>query len=238
MKKIFKFLGVLSAFALGNNLVFAQVNEGGSSLLPPLINDLFKSFGIGGSGIAGFVTGRAQFLIYAVFGIIILVAVAYAVMAGIKYIRSEGDPGKIEEAQKSIKAIMMGIAAIFVAIIGIVLVYVVMGQNMVSPDLPQVCLSAGGSVGCSQYYRSGKGADNPYTKWCEGVYKYMTANKADILKPQDKGITIDDISGAMGVTPPAADTNIATENKSGTGWLNEIDLCTEPNKGGYLPKAN
>jgi len=247
-------LTVSSAFAQSVTPVTPAVTGGstgssissGSSLLPPLIDDLFKSFGEGGGGLAAFLTGRVQFAVYAVFGLIILVAIAYSVMAGIKYIRSEGDPGKIEEAQKSIKAILMGIASIFVAIVGIVLVYVVFGQSIVKPETPQVCLSAGGSVGCIQYTQSKKGADNEYTTFCEAFYRYMAANNKNAQRVDDVLNVTDDKIEALGVAIPTNPTAVAVENtsagdynlKTTAGAYKAIGLCIEPMKGGYIPKLN
>lgn len=57
-----------------------------------------------------------------IFIVIILLAVFVIVRAAIKYIRSEGDDTKIQEAQKAIKSVFVGIAALFVGIIGIVIV--------------------------------------------------------------------------------------------------------------------
>jgi hypothetical protein len=175
MKMNKKALMALGGLLASSTAVYAQGST--SSLMPKIIQDLFDTLGQNGGGVAGFITTRAQFAIYFVLGLIILVAVVYSIMAGIKYIRSEGDPGKIEEAQKSIKAILMGIAAIFVGIIGIVLVMVIFGGGLPGASLPQVCLSAGESVGCKFYNING--IDDPTVQWCEEVYTSASTRKVD-----------------------------------------------------------
>lgn len=55
---------------------------------------------------------------------IIAVAVYVIIKAAIKYIRSEGDEAKIEEAQKAIKTVFMGVGALLVGIVGLVIILV------------------------------------------------------------------------------------------------------------------
>lgn len=55
---------------------------------------------------------------------IIAVAVYVIIRAAIKYIRSEGDEGKVEEAQKAIKTVFMGVGALLVGIVGLVIILV------------------------------------------------------------------------------------------------------------------
>jgi len=229
MKSAAKVLGVGAALMGSVTAVIAQGT--GSTLLPPIIQQLFDALGIGGSGVAGFITTKGQFGIYLVLGVIVLVAVVYVIMAGIKYIRSEGDPGKIEEAQKSIKAILMGVAAIFVGIIGIVLVYVIFGQGMVTPSLPQVCLSSSESYGCKKYYENGPSDDA--VKWCEGYFQAATNLRVDaILKKNVTDVT----KAAMdaGYVPPAT-VSISTSQAYRTEEAGF--LCLSPAKGGYIPVA-
>lgn len=229
--KLTKPFAAAGAFVASLTTVFAQSGSS-SSILPPIIQELFDAMGKGGTGIAAFITSRAQFGIYLVLGAIILVAVVYSIMAGIKYIRSEGDPGKIEEAQKSIKAILMGIAAIFVGIIGIILVYVVFGQSIVTPSLPQVCLSAGDSVGCKEYYNNG--IDNDIVQWCEGYYKAATALGLPATEKTHEAAITKQATDAGFTIPVSANATLNGADYSGT---NPGYLCINPIKGGYLPKV-
>lgn len=63
-----------------------------------------------------------QLILSLIFVGIIIVAVYIIIKSAIKYIRSEGEEGKVQEAQKSIKTVFVGIAALFIGILGIVLV--------------------------------------------------------------------------------------------------------------------
>lgn len=241
--------GLLAAggFFASTGAVFAQTSSSASTFLPPALQALFDLLGVGGSGTATFVTDRVQFAIYMVLGLIILVAVFYSIMAGIKYIRSEGDPGKIEEAQKSIKAILMGIAAIFVGILGIILVYVIFNQNITPSSLPQVCISAGSSVGCTQYNQHG--IDNEVVQWCEGVYKAVSTKKQDGTARFPDGITslsaggIANMAEGTGFVKPAGPLDIFDPASTGNTPIDiasltatqAVWLCIDPLKGGYLP---
>lgn len=62
------------------------------------------------------VTRNALILLFAV---IILVAIFYTASAGLKYIRSEGESDKIEEAQNALRAVFIGILATFIGVIGV-----------------------------------------------------------------------------------------------------------------------
>jgi len=222
---------------------FAQTSSSSSTFLPPALQALFDLLGVGGSGTATFITNRVQFAIYVILGLIILVAVAYSIMAGIKYIRSEGDPGKIEEAQKSIKAILMGIAAIFVGILGIILVYVIFNQTINPSSLPQVCISAGDSVGCKQY--TTYGIDDTVVQWCEGVYKSVSA-KDDQSNPRfpdgvigartDRNLlaTLTINQGYPVPTIEVVDGGTGLPVTPSTG-ADALLLCVNPLEGGYLP---
>lgn len=88
---------------------------------------------------------------------IILIAVFIIVQAAIKYIQSQGDEGKIAEAQKAIKSVFIGIALLFVGIIGIVLVLAFFNAGgLITPgdDKGQCvlqCITDGcSSITCSQ----------------------------------------------------------------------------------------
>ncbi len=119
------------------------------NLLPKQITDIFGLLGTNGSGSAGFVQSRIQLGLVLALGAVVLIAVVYSILSALKYIQSQGDAGKIEEAQKAIKAIFFGIGAMLIAIVGIVLVFVFFGASRPDPSLFQTCLSAPNSVGCA-----------------------------------------------------------------------------------------
>ncbi len=66
-----------------------------------------------------------QTLVSLIFVGIIIIAVYVIIKAAIKYIRSEGNDEKIQEAQKAIKSVFIGLVALFVGIIGLVLILVI-----------------------------------------------------------------------------------------------------------------
>ncbi len=67
-----------------------------------------------------FVIGSIRNLLILVFSGVIILAIIYIVVAGLKYIRSQGETDKIEEAQEAIKSVFIGILAVFIGIIGVV----------------------------------------------------------------------------------------------------------------------
>lgn len=138
------------------------------SLLPDPIQDIFNLTGPEGSGVVEFVTSRVQFALFIAIGILVLFAVVYALIASFKYIRSQGDPGEIEEAQKAIKAIFMGLAALMVAIIGIVLIFVFFGMKLPETELIQTCISAPNSIGCT-VCKDDSSVNG--CQFCEAVYR-------------------------------------------------------------------
>ncbi|MFQ5493458.1 MAG: hypothetical protein ACE5DX_04835 [Candidatus Dojkabacteria bacterium] len=145
------------------------------SLIPPQIQDIFNLLGPGGSGAAGFLTSRIQLALILALGAVVLVAVVYAIVAAIKYISSQGDAGKIEEAQKAIKAIFLGVASMLIAIVGIVLVFVFFGAVRPDPSLHQVCLSAPNSTGCRACYDDADpGGNNSNCFRCDEDYERIS----------------------------------------------------------------
>lgn len=60
---------------------------------------------------------------------VIAFAVYTVIKAAIKYIQSEGDEAKVEEAQKAIKTVFIGIGALFVGIIGLIVIILFFGAT-------------------------------------------------------------------------------------------------------------
>ena len=147
MKKNKFRLSVFIVFAL-ILLSFVSIANA-ASLLPQSIMDLMGLLGPGGVCAATYIESRVQFLLILALGIVVLVAVAYALLAAFKYIRSEGEAGKMEDAKKSITAIFIGIAAMLIAIIGIVLVFAIFGARQSNPELLQTCINAPLSDACA-----------------------------------------------------------------------------------------
>jgi hypothetical protein len=74
-----------------------------------------------------YVKNRASLILSVVFVGIILIAVYIIIRAGITYISSQGKEEKIQEAQKAIKNVFIGIVVMFVGIVGIILVLAFFG---------------------------------------------------------------------------------------------------------------
>jgi hypothetical protein len=129
--------------------MFALFNKAyAADLLPKPIQDLFGLLGEEGAGTGEFVSSRLQMVLLLGLGAIVLVAVVFSALSAFKYISSQGDPGKIEEAGKAVQAIFLGIAVLFVAIVGIVLVFVFFGADIFTSAVYQTCISAANSQGC------------------------------------------------------------------------------------------
>ena len=124
----------------------------------PFISSI-QSFGIAGlcgtlstTETANQISGYIKLALNLIFIGIIIIAIYIIIKAAIKYIRSEGDEGKIQESQKAIKSVFIGIAALFVGIIGIIIVLAffnatgAVNQNTSTPNNFLNQLLGGGDV--------------------------------------------------------------------------------------------
>jgi fumarate reductase subunit D len=180
-----KFLNVLVSvgFVSSTLMLLPQgVYAQNSSFLPDQILDIFGLLGDDGRFTARFITGRVRSGLIIALALLILVSVVYALLAAFKYIQSQGDPGKIEEAQKAIKAIFYGIAAMMIGVVGIVLVFVFFSASRPASELYQTCLSAPNSAGCSTCIESGRVAANACDK-CEKYYEGTETDSTGCVEP-------------------------------------------------------
>ena len=113
-------------------------------------------------------------------------------------------------------------------------VWVIMYINGKGDDygysVPLVCISAGASVGCQRPLLTGNENDE-YLKWCEATLEYFNMHKINPLTPDSTSVRA--ISDEMKVSIPS--TSIAIKNEKSL-WGNEIDLCINPEDGGYSLK--
>lgn len=56
------------------------------------------------------------------FVVVILLAVVYSALAGIKFIRSQGNSDEVEAAQGALKNVLIGVAAVFLGVIGVFII--------------------------------------------------------------------------------------------------------------------
>lgn len=181
----------LSKILLGGLVfLFGSVTlVGAVNIFPPEILRLFGLLGRGGICATDYINSRIQLVLFLVLGGLVLISVVYALIAAFKYIRSEGDPGEMEKAQKSIKAIFFGLAAMIIAIVGIVLVFVIFGAKPTNPELFQVCISAPESLGCKACRED---STNPTCTGCEDEYQTICSDTRG-----QEGVTDADILGRL-----------------------------------------
>ncbi len=192
MKKYLKIstlavLATLTLVMLGSIALAATAPN--NSVFPPELLALLNITGPSGICAADYINSRARLALFMVLGALVLISVVYALLAAFKYIRSEGDPGKMEEAQKSIKAIFFGIAAMIIAIIGIVLVFVIFGAKPTNPNIFQTCINASSSEGCKACQRS---VDDPVCQACEADYARVCTES------NGKSLTYEEIQDDLG----------------------------------------
>jgi len=155
---------VIMVLQLGVLPVAAQ----STTILPPELADFLGRFP-GGAGIVDFITDNVRLLITVLWLILVVAAIGYSIVAGIKYISAQGDAGKIEDAQKAIKGIWIGVGSVFVSIVVMVLILAIAG---VSPDpgtIYETCLLGAGSEGCQVCNEEGIQEDN-LCELCEEEY--------------------------------------------------------------------
>jgi ABC-type phosphate transport system permease subunit len=111
--------------------VYASGDDSVLCRLVPFLNDipatqstLCEGSTAGGEEAVSSTVAFAQLGVSFIFIGIILIAVYVIIKAAIKYIRSEGNEEKIQDAQKAIKQVFVGIGALFVGLIGLVIIIV------------------------------------------------------------------------------------------------------------------
>lgn len=175
MKRNFKFsaislIFIVLAFTSGSMVAAASASAG---ILPKEITDLLGILGPEGVCASQYVNNRVKFVFFLVLGGLVVASVVYSIIAAYKYITSQGDTGKIEEANKSIKAIFMGIAAMVVGIVGMVIVFTVVGARPTNPALFQTCINAPASEGCKACQEN---IDSDLCGKCERIYEEVCNN--------------------------------------------------------------
>jgi hypothetical protein len=134
--------GVLGVFLFGMpSVVLAQDEEG---FIPGFIRSIMTSIGItdagslSGSELKTYLDKRIRFALTLLFVIVFIVAIVYSALAAIKFMSSQGDSGKLEESKGAVKAILMGFAAMILAIIGLFVILWVLGSTEAPPqEIPE-----------------------------------------------------------------------------------------------------
>jgi hypothetical protein len=71
---------------------------------------------------ADFIIGLIRNGLILLFVAVILIAIVFSAMAGIKFITSRGEAEEVSKAQAALKNVLVGVAAVFIAIIAIFLI--------------------------------------------------------------------------------------------------------------------
>src|SRR5690242_12766078 len=71
---------------------------------------------------AEFIIGLIRNGLIILFIAVIILAIVYSAMSGLKFIQSQGASDKVEEARESIKYVLIGVAASFIGVIGVVVI--------------------------------------------------------------------------------------------------------------------
>jgi hypothetical protein len=161
MNKLRKLFGV--AFTTLVLFLYAPQGVAAASVgLCDFIGPICDALGITSSENAGsaaidFVKSRGELILSLVFIGIILLSVVIIIQAGVKYIQSQGDEGKIAESTKAIKSVFIGIGVLIVGIAGLILVLVFFNATgfLKTDEADETtlqgcvskCVSAGGSDG-------------------------------------------------------------------------------------------
>jgi hypothetical protein len=124
------------------------VQDDDKSILPPALQNLGDLFGPGGSGLNEFAQSRIQILILVFFTFLIVAAIAFIMWNVLKYFRSSGDQGMMEEANRGVKEILTGVVVFLIGVVGIVLLFVFFGGDILFFNSYQTCISAPNSDGC------------------------------------------------------------------------------------------
>jgi len=102
--------------SLANLANFQLKIQGISNLIP--INPTVTNTAGSGAGIVNIV--KTIIILLVVF--LIIAAIIYAIISGFKYISSQGESSKVEEAQESIKEVLIGLVLAFVGIVLVIII--------------------------------------------------------------------------------------------------------------------
>lgn len=111
----------------------------------PFLQDLTFAKGLCGNveaegqGAVDAAVSLAGIAVSLIFVGIIAIAIFVIIKAAVKYIQSEGDESKVEEATKAIKNVFIGIGALIIGIIGLVIILALFssgGNPLDTPDIP------------------------------------------------------------------------------------------------------
>lgn len=138
-KSIIGVITVLGTYSLAG-MAHAQ------DVLPDFAQEIIDEWQ--GTAPTGKVAGYIRLALTLAFGLVLLAAVFYSIIAAIRFITSQGESGKVEQANKAIKAIFQGVIAMFIGIIGVVVIFFVFDVALPSPSLPPVCVKYPESTAC------------------------------------------------------------------------------------------
>jgi hypothetical protein len=136
MAKVSAVAGTAGMFLFGlRNPAFAQsFSCDESSFLPCYIQEIMSKIVPSKGGDPNtYINDRVKTGLTILFVVVFIVAIIYSALAAIKFISSQGDASKLEESKGAVKAILMGFAAMLVAIIGLFVILYVLGTTEV-PD--------------------------------------------------------------------------------------------------------
>ncbi len=130
------------------------IDVGAQSWLPPFIEELVGS----GNDVTLKIADRARVFFVILFAFVVIIAVWYTILASIKYIRSQGEAGEIENSQKAVQAVLVGIAILFIGLMGIAVVLLFF-ESALSWFVPHsVCIEYPEGAGCYACQNQGSGA--------------------------------------------------------------------------------
>lgn len=106
-----------------------------NSFLPDYIQEILCKWGFTPTGAVNNaaapeqqINSKIRWGISTLFVVVFIIAIVYSALAGIKFISSQGKSDKLEESKAAIKAILMGFAAMIIAILGLFIVLWILGS--------------------------------------------------------------------------------------------------------------
>ncbi len=123
-------------------------------------------------------TNRVKVFFVLAFGAVILMGVVYTISAALKFMRSKGESGEIENSQKAVTAIFYGVASLFVGVIGMVVVTLFFSPTVIFPQ--QICIQAPDSYGCFACRNPKKGSNVSFVDICNACNDVSEAPLSDI----------------------------------------------------------
>lgn len=114
---------------VAGSVLFGLATPVSAQWVPDWVDTITNVFTGPGARPVHWAADKVRWALTILFIVVFVVAVIYAAMAAMKFISSQGDASKLEESKAAVKAILMGFAAMIIALVGIFVIFWIFGAS-------------------------------------------------------------------------------------------------------------